>query len=615
MFRKGSVYRTQGAEWELITKLCDATDFFTGKPCKAALMRVRAGTVGAEVQDGEVLDILYNLRFGKKGGANETNDSNRANGANGTDNANIGNSIPVAQSAAFPVLAYSQMPPQNGGEFEAEVLFEHLGKPYRHYAAQIQAALSPTVKPLKDDTAHDTTHSTQSGEKNGNENAEGYLSVEIVSNPSKTRQNERNDASSKFIRPTGENVVSAAVNALHGIPQSPPNPIKRFAGRLAAKKDVIRDYPKLFIKSQEMKFMRTWKRFAAFATVAVLVVGATPALAANTNMAAKTPTEICGYEPLNPKYPELVKKTDELFGTIVANGKPSGRLYTAWTAGLGKNTYANSPDIPAEKLVPHELAAKPDKYRGDRAGYYEAIVTNPNLQKFIADPKIQSGLKEIALTSFSDLKPSDWFLPYIPLPVYYKVISGVPTDKNGREVYEFQGNRAVTRGEFHAIFGLAQQSESYFDKRTDSSYTLAVQNSGNAWYAKYYNGAMHGLYEGEMQKSDFEAPMTRLEVAWALAAGLGYQSTKYQPKENPFSDLKLTNKVFDSDDYTGVEMVNYEISHIDEGVDSVSYGAILFLNEKGILQGSGGKVNPTQPVTRAELLVLLQNYMKVQGNA
>jgi hypothetical protein len=550
LLRKGSIFKTRKADWKLVTSLYETKDYATGKPCKVALAVVKAWAPTVTRESRAEFEAA-------------------------------GNSESVINCPAAGLKGFASLK-------GVKLIFPYGEKEYGYYVNAIQSAAERETPAPR---GNERTAAKQGENSHYTHRIRADTAAQTATNLENTYKT--NDTSQRTAKLAA---IEPAASIKRPPTEYPPSWAidypKIFLKSLRNKKNIMRDFPRL----TGVKYMRFFKRLAATAVAVAVVVSSNVAYAA-----APTPKEVCGYEPLNPKFATLTREVDALFGTTIADGQPRGMLYTIYgkadssTMGYSQSAY----DL-------HEEALK--NYQ--QADYYTTVY-NPNFQKFLETPNTQTKLKEIAMSSFDDLNPTDWFLQYIPLPVYYGAVNGVPAgDKT-----EFQGNRAVSRAEFHTIFALATNKDSYYTELAKTSSTARDINARvpNAWYAKYYNASrLQGVSELDMQAADFNAPMTRMEVAQALAKFLGYTS-KYEPKNNPFSDLKLSTKGWDWDNTSSLDVFKYEIAHPSEGITKNPYNSILYLNEKGIMVGSGGKVNPTQPVTRAETIVLLQKVMKVKG--
>ena len=245
------------------------------------------------------------------------------------------------------------------------------------------------------------------------------------------------------------------------------------------------------------------------------------------------------------------------------------------------------------------------------------------------------GLKEISKQTFSDITGNEWFAQYIPVAVYFNVIQGYPDGT-------FKGNQAVSYAEFQTMLYnftssttqrkvSAQDVEKAVEKynTSDSKMTDEDRISANDWYAYYIAVMTTNYMKGNFAtREDMGKAMTRGEVATTICKGLyagkfsqayDNMANKIGSKDGIFNDIDtVVNPIFyfrmtDNNDFTR-EDIKACIKSYDTAVSKGTsecpmdvYVALKLLNEKGIIVGDeAGNSNWNKPVTRAEMLVIMQ---------
>lgn len=172
----------------------------------------------------------------------------------------------------------------------------------------------------------------------------------------------------------------------------------------------------------------------------------------------------------------------------------------------------------------------------------------------------------VSAATFTDIN-EHWAKKEIEAWSEYGVISGY----NG----EFSPNRNITRGEFAVVLNrlMAYQSESVnsFSDLPDMFYTSSVLKLNKA-------GVMQG-YDGKVSP---EASLTREEASVMICRALGIETA--DKMDRAFSD--------------------------DADVSLWSKPYINAMVNAGLLNGSDGKLNPKNPISRAEVVKILDNAVQ-----
>jgi hypothetical protein len=232
-------------------------------------------------------------------------------------------------------------------------------------------------------------------------------------------------------------------------------------------------------------------------------------------------------------------------------------------------------------------------------------------------------LRELAKLTFSDIRGDEWYASYIPMAVYRKLIKGFP-DKT------FKGNNIVTRAEVLTMLARFDSSEEMIGQKAEkdtNSWIRFAELIGNDWYTQYIVAAKDGLpHPDDCTKDTVLKPMTRGEVFFALAnflckndiqeGGKYYNMAAINDKP-AFNDtvktVYLSGPDGDRKSYNWYRQLAYAAEHPEMGVPMDFYPSILCLKDKGILLGNNGESKWQDPITRAEVLALLERLATVWG--
>ena len=319
---------------------------------------------------------------------------------------------------------------------------------------------------------------------------------------------------------------------------------------------------------------------------------------------------------------EMRRALEKLTGTEWKGEDTVGGLYTGVTMSRNTDALFDKTDTkgdnrPADFMMSHEFI---NKYK---------------------TPEMIKGLKEISKQTFSDITGNEWFAQYIPVAVYFNVIQGYPDGT-------FKGNQAVSYAEFQTMLynfynsttarkvsaqDVEKAVEEYNaglnekDSGAEGKMTDREKLSTNDWYS-YYVAVMPTNYVGMnfVANADMGKAMTRGEVATTLCnseyTGEYYaEFDKLMENKNQkiiFNDIKrITDSIYGSTyiygdvtpDYFKNAVINYNKA-VKAGTENCPldvYAALKILNEKGIIVGDeSGNSNWNKPVTRAEMLVIMQ---------
>lgn len=254
-----------------------------------------------------------------------------------------------------------------------------------------------------------------------------------------------------------------------------------------------------------------------------------------------------------------MSKIDVLFGTTGASGEKYGCLYR-------------------------------DK-NGDYVGFPTLYTALSNEEVQVTFDGLRDELTEFAGDLFSDMG-NHWASVYVPLPVYFSVLSGY-------EDGTLKPDNNITCAE------VAKVMANTFERDTNKV--------TRKWYYKYYSKVAKAFTYDNLNTyaNYFNKEMTRAEIAYVIAnyvsGGQVYQADL--SKLNVFADCGLIGT---DDDGT----LSKDMEIMDAGYIPSRYAkALAYLVEKGIFQGyeeNGQRVlNPIKPVTRAEVFTLLIKLCKV----
>jgi len=259
--------------------------------------------------------------------------------------------------------------------------------------------------------------------------------------------------------------------------------------------------------------------------------------------------------------------------------------------------------------------------------HYRAVVGRPRFQTQI--DLYREAMGQAVLQTFPDLSPGDWFLPFIALPVYYGVISGIP---NAAGVNEFRGNDPVTREQAATMWAIANQAQAgiVLDSIDHGWGRHAAMEFGLAEWANVFwqhpvNRAglldIHRL--GHSGSHLYSANMTRAEFAYLIANHLWDDAVLEVLRSNPgpgstnFWDITnvLTAAAINSDANAHIPLAKMYLDAMGNGQIPAPYlAAIIVLVEKNVMSGfPDGSSGFNQPLTRAQALVLIENAIRVWG--
>ena len=194
--------------------------------------------------------------------------------------------------------------------------------------------------------------------------------------------------------------------------------------------------------------------------------------------------------------------------------------------------------------------------------------------------------REIVVEIYPDVSNVDeWYNDYVILPSHFEVFQW---DDRG-----LRPNDTVTAAEAVRAIATAFEGE--------------LEPDGEDWYEPYYDAIEQTFPYGrdEMNEEYMARPITRAEMAYVLAKILDDGSL------NSYSEnLEIMGVFEDFTNIADIETQNWktECKYMDEGKIPLRFaGAIAYLYDKGIMTGDGhGHINPLAPVTRAEVLTLIQ---------
>jgi len=235
----------------------------------------------------------------------------------------------------------------------------------------------------------------------------------------------------------------------------------------------------------------------------------------------------------------------------------------------------------------------------------------------------RENLRELAKLGFEDIHGDEWYASYIPLAVYRKLINGFPDST-------FRGNNPVTRVEVLTMLARFDSSEELIQQKAEKdtkSWNRFKELIGTDWYTHYVVAAQDGLPHPDQLTQDIvKKPMIRGEVFYAMAsylwkediaAGGKYYNMAVLNDTPAFAD---TVKTFELSKLEGTkendswyEKLTYAADHPELGVPMDFYPAILCLKDKGILLGNNGYSKWNDPITRAEVLALLERLAAAWG--
>lgn len=181
-----------------------------------------------------------------------------------------------------------------------------------------------------------------------------------------------------------------------------------------------------------------------------------------------------------------------------------------------------------------------------------------------------------ALTSFTDVHPEDW---------YYDAVNYATSNHlfNGTSVTTFSPSQPMTRGMFVTVLGRMAEvdTESY----TSTSFSDVPTAAYYAPYISWANdeGIVSGIGNGRFSP---DTPVTREQIAKMLFI---YAQSLQIDTSTDF----IPDKYYDYTDYRTVSRYASQ--------------AVSWCINKGIINGSSGKINPQDIATRAEVATMLMN--------
>lgn len=181
-----------------------------------------------------------------------------------------------------------------------------------------------------------------------------------------------------------------------------------------------------------------------------------------------------------------------------------------------------------------------------------------------------------ALTVFTDVHPADW---------YYDAVNHAVSNNlfNGTSATMFSPSQSMTRGMFVTVLGRMAEvdTESY----TGTSFSDVPTAAYYAPYISWANdeGFVSGTGNGRFSP---DAPITREQIAKMLF-------TYAQNLQIDTSTDFIPDKYYDYTDY--------------RSVSRYVTNAVSWCVNKGIINGSNGKINPQDTATRAEVATMLMN--------
>lgn len=181
-----------------------------------------------------------------------------------------------------------------------------------------------------------------------------------------------------------------------------------------------------------------------------------------------------------------------------------------------------------------------------------------------------------ALTNFTDVHPEDW---------YYDAVNFATSNHlfNGTSAMTFSPSQSMTRGMFVTVLG--RMAEVDTNSYTGTSFSDVPTAAYYAPYVSWANdaGIVSGTGNGRFSP---DAPITREQIAKMLF-------TYSQSLQIDTSTDFIPDKYYDYTDY--------------RSVSRYATNAVSWCVNKGIINGSNGKINPQNTATRAEVATMLMN--------
>lgn len=181
-----------------------------------------------------------------------------------------------------------------------------------------------------------------------------------------------------------------------------------------------------------------------------------------------------------------------------------------------------------------------------------------------------------ALTVFADVHPTDW---------YYDAVNHAVSNNlfNGTSATTFSPFQPMTRGMFVTVLG--RMAKVNTENYTGTSFLDVPTASYYAPYISWANdvGIVSGTGSGQFSPN---SPVTREQIAKMLFA---YAQSLRIDTSTDF----IPDKYYDYMDYRTVSRYASQ--------------AVSWCINKGIINGSNGKINPQDTATRAEVATMLMN--------
>lgn len=181
-----------------------------------------------------------------------------------------------------------------------------------------------------------------------------------------------------------------------------------------------------------------------------------------------------------------------------------------------------------------------------------------------------------ALTSFTDVHPEDWYYDAVNHAVLNNLF-------NGTSATTFSPSQPMTRGMFVTVLG--RMAEVDTNSYTGTSFSDVPTAAYYAPYVAWANGKniVSGTGNGRFSP---DTPVTREQIAKMLF-------TYAQNLQIDTSTDFIPDKYYDYTDY--------------RTVSRYATKAVNWCVNKGIINGSNGKINPQDTATRAEVATMLMN--------
>lgn len=181
-----------------------------------------------------------------------------------------------------------------------------------------------------------------------------------------------------------------------------------------------------------------------------------------------------------------------------------------------------------------------------------------------------------ALTSFTDVHPEDWYCDAVNYAVSNNLF-------NGTSATTFSPSQPMTRGMFVTVLG--RMAEVDTENYTDTSFSDVPATAYYAPYISWANG--EGIVSGiDNDRFSPDESVTREQIAKMLF-------TYAQSLQIDTSTDFIPDKYYNYTDY--------------RTVSRYAAKAVSWCVNKGIINGSNGKINPQDTATRAEVATMLMN--------